>query len=65
VEYGTDMYDGVKGADALFHVRECKEFRMPDWTAIHKAMATPLIIDGRNVYEVPSERGFVLLNIGQ
>lgn len=64
VEYATDMYDAVKGADALFHVTEWKEFRMPDWTAIHKAMATPLIIDGRNVYEVPSERGFVLLNIG-
>lgn len=64
VEYATDMYDAVRGAEALFHVTEWKEFRMPDWTALSRAMASPLVIDGRNVYELPADSDFTLLNIG-
>lgn len=64
VEYTTDMYDAVRGAEALFHVTEWKEFRMPDWSALSQAMAASLVIDGRNVYELPADSDFTLLNIG-
>lgn len=49
--YSKDMYDAALDADALLLVTEWKEFRMPSWTAIKKIMNTPLIIDGRNIYD--------------
>lgn len=65
VTYATDIYAAVEGADALFHVTEWKEFRMPDWKRIYHLMKTPLLIDGRNVYGVePSEAGLQVMGIG-
>ena len=44
------MYDTVIDADAIFHVTEWKEFRMPSWAIIKRAMKeNPVLIDGRNV----------------
>ena len=54
VEYAPDMYDAVLEADALLLITEWKQFRMPSWGVMKKAMNNPLIIDGRNIYE-PSE----------
>ncbi len=54
VEYAADMYDAVLEADALLLITEWKQFRMPSWGVMKKAMNNPLIIDGRNIYE-PSE----------
>ena len=38
ISYGKNMYDTVLDADAIFHVTEWKEFRMPSWGVIKKAM---------------------------
>ncbi|MGL5262268.1 MAG: UDP binding domain-containing protein, partial [Bacteroides sp.] len=38
-------------ADALMLITEWKEFRLPSWPIIKKAMRTPLVFDGRNIYE--------------
>lgn len=67
VEYGTDMYDVVEDADALFMLTEWKEFRMPNWGKIHELMNTPLIIDGRNIYDVKEMEtiGFDYIGIGR
>lgn len=67
VEYGTDMYDVIENADALFMLTEWKEFRMPNWGKIHKLMNTPLIIDGRNIYDVKEMEtiGFDYIGIGR
>mgnify|MGYP000624083570 FL=1 len=46
-----DIYEAVIDADALLLVTEWKEFRMPSWSVIKKLMATPLILDGRNIYD--------------
>jgi UDPglucose 6-dehydrogenase len=51
VIYAKDMYDAVIDADALLVVTEWKEFRLPSWTVIHKAMSDNVILDGRNIYE--------------
>ena len=41
----------LQGADALAIVTEWKEFRTPDFEAIRAALRTPLVFDGRNLYE--------------
>ena len=38
-------------ADALAIVTEWKEFRTPDFEAIMAALRTPVVFDGRNLYE--------------
>lgn len=67
VRYAKDIYDAVMDVDALLVVTEWKEFRMPSWTAIRKLMKTPLVLDGRNIYD-PNElhdNGFVYHCIGR
>ena len=51
IYYATDMYDAALDADALMLVTEWKEFRLPSWADIKKAMRTPVLLDGRNIYE--------------
>lgn len=51
VEYATDMYDTLLDADALLILTEWKQFRLPNWQVVKRAMSTPLIIDGRNIYD--------------
>ena len=51
VNYCRDMYDAVLDADALLLLTEWKEFRLPTWGVIKKAMRRPLVIDGRNIFD--------------
>ena len=51
VEYASDMYDAVLNADALLLLTEWKQFRLPSWGVVLKAMAHPVILDGRNIYD--------------
>lgn len=66
VTYCTDMYDAAVDADTLLLVTEWKEFRMPSFSVLKKAMADRVIIDGRNIYdrEEVTERGFIYYKIG-
>ncbi|MBO5710820.1 MAG: UDP-glucose/GDP-mannose dehydrogenase family protein, partial [Rikenellaceae bacterium] len=66
VIYCKDMYDAVEGADALMLVTEWKEFRMPSWSVVKKVMNSPLVIDGRNIYDSVEleSAGFVYDKIG-
>jgi UDPglucose 6-dehydrogenase len=41
----------LDNADALLIVTEWKEFRSPDFTAIKQKLKSPLIFDGRNLYD--------------
>ena len=52
VVYCRDMYDAVLDADALLLLTEWKEFRLPGWGVIKKAMRKPLVIDGRNIFDI-------------
>ncbi len=48
--------DALKGAEALAIVTEWQEFRSPDFDAIKRALKTPAIFDGRNLYEPAAMR---------
>ena len=67
VTYCNDMYDAVLDADALLLLTEWKEFRLPTWAVIKKAMRRPLVIDGRNIFdsEELAENGFEYHCIGK
>jgi UDPglucose 6-dehydrogenase len=43
--------DAVDGADALVIVTEWSEFRSPDFAEIKARLGTPVIFDGRNLFE--------------
>jgi UDPglucose 6-dehydrogenase len=67
IEYAKDIYGAIDGADALLLVTEWKEFRLPAWDAVKEKMRTPLIIDGRNIYDINElqELGFTCYRIGK
>jgi len=51
VQFHTDNYATLEGADALFLFTEWNEFRNPNFDRIKDLMADdPIIFDGRNVY---------------
>ena len=50
IKYAVDMYDCVADADALVLMTEWKQFRLPSWRVIAKAMRGNVVIDGRNIY---------------
>ncbi|MFC2411374.1 MAG: UDP-glucose dehydrogenase family protein [Bacteroides sp.] len=64
IAYAATPYEAVQEADALFHVTEWKDYRMPNWQQVRTAMRIPLIIDGRNVFDREVLEGFTYLRIG-
>ena len=66
ITYCKDMYEAVIDADALALLTEWKQFRMPSWSIIRKAMRNHVVVDGRNIYD-PKElqdNGFTYSRIG-
>ena len=47
----ADLYDALDGADALIIVTEWTLFRSPDFDLIKQKLKTPVIFDGRNIYD--------------
>jgi UDPglucose 6-dehydrogenase len=64
INYAADMYEAVREADVLFHITEWQEFRMPDWQRVHSLMKSPLLIDGRGIFNKEDLRDFTYLRIG-
>lgn len=67
VEFFEDDYDVLDGAEALFIFTEWEEFRLPDFDEMKERMETPVVFDGRNLYEPAKmrERGFEYRCIGR
>jgi UDPglucose 6-dehydrogenase len=67
ISYVAKNYDAIKGADALVVVTEWQEFREPDFARIKKLMRTPVIFDGRNIYQREQMKtlGFTYFSIGR
>ena len=67
IRYASTNYEALNGADALVIVTDWNEFRRPDFARMKTAMKTPLIFDGRNLYEpgVMQEQGFTYFPIGR
>ena len=51
VSFAPTAADAVKGADALVIVTEWKAYRSPDFAGLKRALKSPVIFDGRNLYE--------------
>ena len=51
LSYAENPMAALQGADALVIVTEWKEFRSPDFDRIKATLKTPVIFDGRNLYE--------------
>jgi UDPglucose 6-dehydrogenase len=51
LEFATSPRGALDGADCLVIVTEWKEFRSPDFDDIKRRLRTPVIMDGRNLYE--------------
>lgn len=62
-----DMYETLKGADALVISTDWDEFKSPDFAKIAKLMKSPTIFDGRNLYKLASMRqvGFNYYSVGR
>ena len=67
IYYAQDMYDALLDVDALLMITEWKEFRLPAWGVIKKAMKEHVILDGRNIYDKKElqELGFKYYSIGE
>jgi len=46
-----NAYDAARGADALAIVTEWQEFRSPDFERLRELLKSPVIFDGRNLYD--------------
>ncbi len=59
--------DALDGADALVICTEWKEFRVVDFSSIKSALRTPVVVDGRNIYEpdVVREAGLLYFAVGR
>ena len=51
LRYADKAMDALEGADALIIVTEWKEFRSADLELIRKKLKSPLVFDGRNLYD--------------
>ncbi len=67
VKYCLNNYEAVKGAEALILLTEWNEFRRPDFDRIRQLLKSPVVFDGRNIYDpkVMKEKGFVYYGIGR
>jgi UDPglucose 6-dehydrogenase len=67
ITYAENPYDALKGADALMIMTEWPVFRTPDFEEIKKELSEPLILDGRNLYDVEQmkELNFTYFSIGR
>ncbi|MBC7332100.1 MAG: UDP-glucose/GDP-mannose dehydrogenase family protein [Synergistetes bacterium] len=60
VRYFTDPYSAVEGAHALVILTEWEEFRKADLARVKELLLTPLIFDGRNIFEPEEVQKFDL-----
>jgi UDPglucose 6-dehydrogenase len=67
ITYADNGYAALTGADALAIVTEWNEFREPDYARMKKLMRTPVIFDGRNIYNPETLRGqgFTYVSMGR
>ncbi len=67
IEYATDEYDAIKGADALVIVTEWNQFRALDMEKVKSLLKAPKIADLRNIYEPQDmkDMGFEYVGVGR
>ncbi len=67
LEFAEDIYDSIEDADALFLITEWDEFAQADFAKMKQLMRSPLVIDGRNLWDpnVVRSHGFTYFGVGR
>lgn len=67
IDYASDEYSALSGADALLICTEWGIFRNPDFTRMKSLMKDPVLFDGRNLFEIEemNDKGFYYCSIGR
>jgi UDPglucose 6-dehydrogenase len=67
IRYAHRNYEALTGAAALVVLTEWNEFRRPDFVRIKQMLKSPVIFDGRNLYDPADIRrlGFQYYSIGR
>jgi UDPglucose 6-dehydrogenase len=67
IDYAETNYEALEGADALVVVTDWNEYRHPDFGRVKRTLKQPVIVDGRNLYDVEKMRelGVRYVSIGR
>ncbi|QDU58283.1 UDP-glucose dehydrogenase family protein [Aeoliella mucimassa] len=67
VAYCKFRMDAIEGADALVIMTEWKDYHSPDFAEMYQLMKSPVVFDGRNLYEPErmKRRGYKYYSIGR
>ncbi len=67
IEYASNEYDAIKGADVLVIITEWNQFRALDMKKVKELLNAPRIADLRNIYEPEDMRelGFEYIGVGR
>lgn len=67
IRFANNPMDALRNADALAIVTEWKAFRSPDFDQLKSLLKTPIIFDGRNLFEpdLMTDTGFEYYGIGR
>jgi UDPglucose 6-dehydrogenase len=67
IEFAEDVFEAVKGADAVGIVTDWNEFKDLDLHKVKELMKRPVIVDGRNLYDREKVRqlGFSYQGVGR
>lgn len=67
IGYAVNRYEALEDADALLVVTEWPVFRTPDFDFMKEKLKSPVIFDGRNLYDLDrmKECGFYYNSIGR
>jgi UDPglucose 6-dehydrogenase len=67
IVYANSQEEAIDGADALLVLTEWNAFRRPDFDAVKRLLAQPVVFDGRNLYD-PKDMiadGFTYFSVGR
>ena len=56
IDFAETNYEALVGADALVVVTDWMEYRHPDFERVKRTLKQPVIVDGRNLYDVEKMR---------
>ena len=67
IQYVDNSYEALRNVDALLIATEWSAFRNPDFDKMQKLMKSPIIFDGRNLYdlETMNSKSFFYQSIGR
>jgi UDPglucose 6-dehydrogenase len=67
IELCEHLTDALEGADALAIMTEWKDYHSPDFAEMYQLMKSPVVFDGRNLYEPDRmrRRGYRYYSVGR